>query len=163
VFLRQIGHEGLTNYPIGVGINQDGLVLIADNHNNFNVTAFTQDGQMVAAMESRIKHAQCFDVALGSEGSIILASRDFRIYVYNFGAPSVPACLPTRAGGQAMQSSNSSSLFRDADSPSMLPSSSSAFPSFGMNRVPPSSSLGSDWQPFSESVKWFVPGSNRFP
>jgi len=40
--MRQIGGEGISNYPIGVGINSAGEVLIADNHNNFNVTVFTQ-------------------------------------------------------------------------------------------------------------------------
>jgi hypothetical protein len=41
-FLRQIGGEGITNYPIGVGINQKGEVVVADNHNNFNLTIFSQ-------------------------------------------------------------------------------------------------------------------------
>ena len=41
-FVRQIGGEGISNYPIGVGINSVGEVLIADNHNNFNLTVFTQ-------------------------------------------------------------------------------------------------------------------------
>ena len=40
--MRQIGGEGISNYPIGVGINSVGEVLIADNHNNFNLTVFTQ-------------------------------------------------------------------------------------------------------------------------
>lgn len=42
--MRQIGGEGVSNYPIGVGINSVGEVLIADNHNNFNLTVFTQVG-----------------------------------------------------------------------------------------------------------------------
>jgi hypothetical protein len=37
---------GITNYPIGVGINANGEVTIADNHNNFNLTVFSQDGQV---------------------------------------------------------------------------------------------------------------------
>ena len=41
-FLRQIGGEGVTNYPIGVGINTVGDVVVADNHNNFNLTVFSQ-------------------------------------------------------------------------------------------------------------------------
>ncbi|XP_023236199.1 B-box type zinc finger protein ncl-1-like isoform X1 [Centruroides sculpturatus] len=81
-FLRQIGGEGLTNYPIGVCINQNGEILVADNHNNFNITIFTQDGQLVNALESKVKHAQCFDVALMDDGSVVLASKDYRLYVY---------------------------------------------------------------------------------
>ena len=84
VFLRQIGGEGITNYPIGVGINAAGEILIADNHNNFNLTCFTQDGQLINALESKVKHAQCFDVALMDEGSIVLASKDYRLYVYRY-------------------------------------------------------------------------------
>ncbi|PAV91871.1 hypothetical protein WR25_15623 isoform B [Diploscapter pachys] len=41
-FVRQIGGEGVTNYPIGVGINSQGDVVVADNHNNFNLTVFAQ-------------------------------------------------------------------------------------------------------------------------
>lgn len=41
-FLRQIGGEGITNYPIGVGINSLDQVVVADNHNNFNLTVFDQ-------------------------------------------------------------------------------------------------------------------------
>lgn len=84
VFLRQIGGEGITNYPIGVGINANGEILIADNHNNFNLTIFTQDGQLVSALESKVKHAQCFDVALMDDGSVVLASKDYRLYIYRY-------------------------------------------------------------------------------
>ncbi|KAL1110557.1 hypothetical protein AAG570_008085 [Ranatra chinensis] len=84
VFLRQIGSEGVTNYPIGVGINSTGEILIADNHNNFNLTIFTQDGQLVSALESKVKHAQCFDVALMDDGSVVLASKDYRLYIYRY-------------------------------------------------------------------------------
>lgn len=83
-YLRQIGGEGITNYPIGVGINASGDILIADNHNNFNLTIFTQDGQLVSALESKVKHAQCFDVALMDDGSVVLASKDYRLYIYRY-------------------------------------------------------------------------------
>ncbi|KAJ8931927.1 hypothetical protein NQ314_015125 [Rhamnusium bicolor] len=84
MYLRQIGGEGITNYPIGVGINANGEILIADNHNNFNLTIFTQDGQLVSALESKVKHAQCFDVALMDDGSVVLASKDYRLYIYRY-------------------------------------------------------------------------------
>ncbi|KAI5703269.1 brain tumor protein [Diaphorina citri] len=89
VFLRQIGSEGVTNYPIGVGINSAGEILIADNHNNFNLTVFTQDGQLQSALESKVKHAQCFDVALMDDGSVVLASKDYRLYIYRYQVPPV--------------------------------------------------------------------------
>lgn len=84
VYLRQIGGEGLTNYPIGVGINHLGEVVVADNHNNFNLTLFTQDGNLINALESKVKHAQCFDVALLDDGSVVLASKDYRLYIYRY-------------------------------------------------------------------------------
>ncbi|CAF3728431.1 unnamed protein product [Rotaria magnacalcarata] len=90
-FLRTIGSEGITNYPIGVVQNSQGDVLIADNHNNFNLTIFNQDGQLISALESKVKHAQCFDVALMDDGSVVLASKDYRIYVYRYSMTSSPA------------------------------------------------------------------------
>ena len=87
--MRQIGGEGITNYPIGVGINLNGEVLVADNHNNFNLTVFTQDGQVINALESKVKHAQCFDVGLMDDGSIVLASKDYRVYVYRYNSTSI--------------------------------------------------------------------------
>jgi len=83
-FLRQIGGEGITNYPIGVGINGAGEITIADNHNNFNLSVFSQDGQLLSALESKVKHAQCFDVALMDDGSVVLASKDYRLYIYRY-------------------------------------------------------------------------------
>lgn len=47
---------------------------------------------MIGALESRVKHAQCFDVALVDDGSVVLASKDYRLYLYRFlpssGSPS---------------------------------------------------------------------------
>ena len=45
---------GITNYPIGVGINGAGEITIADNHNNFNLSVFSQDGQLISALESKV-------------------------------------------------------------------------------------------------------------
>lgn len=39
---------------------------------------------MIGALESRVKHAQCFDVALVDDGSVVLASKDYRLYLYRF-------------------------------------------------------------------------------
>jgi tripartite motif-containing protein 2/3 len=84
-YLRQIGGEGVISFPIGVGITANGDVAIADNHNNFNLTVFDgQSGQLVGALESKVKHAQCFDMALMKDGSIVLASKDYRLYIYRY-------------------------------------------------------------------------------
>ena len=83
-YLRQIGGEGVSNFPIGVGITANGDIAISDNHNNFNLSVFSQSGQLIGAMESKVKHAQCFDVALMKDGSIVLASKDYRLYIYRY-------------------------------------------------------------------------------
>jgi len=83
-YLRQIGGEGVSNFPIGVGLTASGEIAIADNHNNFNLTVFSQTGQLLGALESKVKHAQCFDVALMKDGSIVLASKDYRLYLYRY-------------------------------------------------------------------------------
>ncbi|KAK0422090.1 hypothetical protein QR680_007356 [Steinernema hermaphroditum] len=38
-----------------------------------------QDGTMLNALEGKVKHAQCFDVALVGDGSVVLASKDYRL------------------------------------------------------------------------------------
>lgn len=41
-FLRYVGGEGITNYPISVSINRNGHLLVVDNHNKLNFTVFDQ-------------------------------------------------------------------------------------------------------------------------
>ena len=84
VNFKKIFNQGLTNYPIGVGINSNNEILVADNHTNFTLTVYSQDGKLINALESKVKHAQCFDVGLMDDGSIVLASKDYRIYVYKY-------------------------------------------------------------------------------
>ena len=43
-----------------------------------------QAGQLLGALESKVKHAQCFDMALMKDGSIVLASKDYRLYIYRY-------------------------------------------------------------------------------
>ena len=74
----------MSNFPIGVGLTASGEITIANNHNIFNLTVFSQAGQLLGALESKVKHAQCFDVALMKDGSIVLASKDYRLYIYRY-------------------------------------------------------------------------------
>ncbi|XP_064484626.1 B-box type zinc finger protein ncl-1-like [Ornithodoros turicata] len=82
--LRLIGGAGVTNYPIAVCINRNGHLVVSDNHHYFHITVFTQDGHLVSAFESHVKHAQCYDVALTHDNSVILASKDCRLYIYRY-------------------------------------------------------------------------------
>ena len=68
---------GITNYPIGVGINAAGEITIADNHNNFNLTVFSQDGQLISALESKVGLGCCLKISSHREikfGSIDLSA-----------------------------------------------------------------------------------------
>ena len=43
-FLRTIGKTSVTNKPVGVRINKWGQVIVAGNHDHFNLTVFDQVG-----------------------------------------------------------------------------------------------------------------------
>jgi hypothetical protein len=58
-----------------------------------------KDGQLISALESKVKHAQCFDVALMDDGSVVLASKDYRIYVYRY-------LMTSSGGGEGIQGNN---------------------------------------------------------
>jgi hypothetical protein len=73
------------------------------------------DGQLINALESKVKHAQCFDVALTDDGSVVLASKDYRIYVYRY--LMTPSLMGTGGGGVNGNTTGSSS-------PSTTPNSS---------------------------------------
>lgn len=82
-FLRQIGGQGITNYPIGVCLNEAfDQLLVVDNYNNLNVTLFRLDGHLIGAYESSGKHQQCLDVALFGDHSIVVTSKDLQVYFY---------------------------------------------------------------------------------
>ena len=117
-YMRQIGGEGITNYPIGVGINLNGEVLVADNHNNFNLTVFTQDGDLITALESKVKHAQCFDVGLMDDGSIVLASKDYRIYVYKYNSSNSDTAVNSSSSLVAGSSNNHTSALANTNNSS---------------------------------------------
>ncbi|KAL7673092.1 hypothetical protein ACOME3_007964 [Neoechinorhynchus agilis] len=93
-FIRSIGSEGITNFPIAIGIEDDGKgdILVADNHNSFNLTIFSEKGILKGAFESKIRHAQCYDAALMSNGRVVLSSKDYHIYVYRY--HDCELCLP---------------------------------------------------------------------
>ena len=48
------------------------------------LTSSLKAGQLLGALESKVKHAQCFDMALMKDGSIVLASKDYRLYIYRY-------------------------------------------------------------------------------
>ncbi|KAH9361848.1 uncharacterized protein LOC144160120 [Haemaphysalis longicornis] len=90
-FLRKIGGMGVTNYPIGVCISPNGDILVADNHDNFHLTVFRQDGQLIRALESKVKHSQCYDVAVMDGGWVVMASQDCHLYIYPYEQAAAPS------------------------------------------------------------------------
>jgi len=83
-YLRKIGGEGVTNFPIGVCLTVAGEILVADNDRKVNITVFSQAGELLGALESPVKHAGLFGVAITMDGSIILASKDCRLHMYKY-------------------------------------------------------------------------------
>ncbi|CAF1106178.1 unnamed protein product [Didymodactylos carnosus] len=85
VHLKDIG-GGNISYPIACRINQPRRELIVvDNHENFNISIYDYDGNKKYSYYSLMKHAQCFDVAVGYNDELAMASKDYKIYVYKLG------------------------------------------------------------------------------
>ncbi|KAI6190428.1 Brat protein [Aphelenchoides bicaudatus] len=83
-FMRVIGATGITNFPISVMINSNGDVVVCDNYKAFNITVFDQMGNIKKCFKSLARHHQCFDTAILSDTSLIVCSKDNRVYVYHF-------------------------------------------------------------------------------
>ncbi|CAF0880573.1 unnamed protein product [Adineta steineri] len=82
--LKNIG-AGIT-YPIACRINQPRRELIVvDNHENFNISTYDYDGNKKYSHYSLMKHSQCFDVAVGFNDELAMASKDYKVYVYKLG------------------------------------------------------------------------------
>jgi len=82
-----IGGHGITNFPIGVGVSSNGNVVVADNHTNFNITMFDANGGVIAAFESTSKHSCCHSVAFADDGTVVLTSKDNRVFIYKCPLP----------------------------------------------------------------------------
>lgn len=55
-YLRKIGHDGLTSYPNGIDISDDGDILVGDSHGNrFHVVVFDRNGK---CSRSRLMNCQ---------------------------------------------------------------------------------------------------------
>ena len=54
-----------------------------DNHTNFNVTMFTREGDLLAAVQSDFKHNQCYDACVTPSGYVVVSTRDHKIHVYS--------------------------------------------------------------------------------
>ena len=67
-----------------------------------------------------MKHAQCFDVALMDEGSVVLASKDYRIYVYRYLMTSLSTGSGTVNGDNVTLPSPMSSLSTTPNSSQMM-------------------------------------------
>lgn len=54
-YLRKIGHDGLTSYPNGIDISDDGDILVGDSHGNrFHVVVFDRNGKLFLSLVQSI-------------------------------------------------------------------------------------------------------------
>ncbi|KAL7675433.1 hypothetical protein ACOME3_001693 [Neoechinorhynchus agilis] len=75
--------EKVTKYPVSVKIVAGDKLLVADNHENFNVYLFSlHDGRHLQSFYSSIKHAQCYDIAVNDNMYLVMTTKDFRVYGY---------------------------------------------------------------------------------
>ncbi|RUS79511.1 hypothetical protein EGW08_012743 [Elysia chlorotica] len=85
---RQIGHESLTYFPIGVAVNHLGHVVVADNHNTFNITVFSQDGSFIHGFKSQSKHANCYSMALHPRRTeLAVTTKECRVVLFDYSVP----------------------------------------------------------------------------
>ena len=80
---------GITNYPIGVGINAAGEVTIADNHNNFNLSVFSQVRKKTVQIRSVINYVRRCSTYTGRSPVGVVVYH--RIYI---GTETLPIIVP---------------------------------------------------------------------
>ncbi len=79
-----MGGPGLTNYPTSVDMNTKNQLVVTDNYNSFNLTVLSEEGSVVGAFESKMKHSKILDVVSVDDRTIMFSSRDNNIYIYNY-------------------------------------------------------------------------------
>lgn len=77
-FLRKIGHDGLTSYPNGIDISDDGDILVGDSHGNrFHVVVFDRNGTFVSQFECpHVKVSRCCGLKITREGYIVTLAKN---------------------------------------------------------------------------------------
>lgn len=77
-YLRQIGQDGLTSYPNGIDISDDGDILVGDSHGNrFHVVVFDRNGNFVSQFECpHVKVSRCCGLKITREGYIVTLAKN---------------------------------------------------------------------------------------
>lgn len=77
-YLRKIGHDGLTSYPNGIDISDDGDILVGDSHGNrFHVVVFDRYGNFVSQFECpHVKVSRCCGLKITREGYIVTLAKN---------------------------------------------------------------------------------------
>lgn len=77
-FLRRIGGEGLTSFPNGIDVSDEGDVLIGDSHGNkFHVALFDKYGKFVSEYDCpNLKVSRCCGLRITSEGLIVTLAKN---------------------------------------------------------------------------------------
>lgn len=77
-YVRKIGHDGLTSYPNGIDISDDGDILVGDSHGNrFHVVVFDRNGNFVSQFECpHVKVSRCCGLKITKEGFIVTLAKN---------------------------------------------------------------------------------------
>ncbi|KAG9510687.1 ER degradation-enhancing alpha-mannosidase-like protein 2 [Fragariocoptes setiger] len=85
-YLRKIGYDGLTSYPNGIDISDDGDILVGDSHGNrFHVVVFDKRGNFMSQFECpHVKVSRCCGLKITREGYIVtLAKNNHHVLILN--------------------------------------------------------------------------------
>jgi hypothetical protein len=91
---RCIGREGLTDFPVGIYINEAGHLVVIDNHMTFKITVLTQCGQYLYGYKYERSLQKVLDVAVNSRGLVAVACEDrksYKIHMLRFVDPTIVA------------------------------------------------------------------------
>uniref|UniRef100_A0A7E4ZTZ8 B box-type domain-containing protein n=1 Tax=Panagrellus redivivus TaxID=6233 RepID=A0A7E4ZTZ8_PANRE len=81
--LRKMCDNGIIRYPISINMNNTGEIVVTDNHRAFNMTFFSQKGELIRAFESRNRHILCITATVSGDNKIYLVAKECRVFAYN--------------------------------------------------------------------------------
>ena len=82
---RRLGGEDVCRRPFGVCLTSSGQVIVADKQETvMKFTMFSQTGKFLASLRSDLDQENCTDVALASDGRLVVSSKDNHLYFFNF-------------------------------------------------------------------------------
>jgi len=85
VVMRRLGGFDVCGRPFGVCLSSSGQVIVADKQEPvMKFTMFSQNGKFLASMRSDLTQENCTEVALASDGCLVVSSKDNHLYFFNY-------------------------------------------------------------------------------